>query len=237
MEYGKIIAVTGLPGLFELLSSKNDGAIVRSLEDKTTRFVSARVHNLSHLESIEVFTVRDNVNLASIFQAMEKDAGGLPDAKDGAALKKYFEKVFPELDFQRVYSSDLKKMAKWFDILKQNNVEIKLSEPAEEEDETEAETGAPATIGAGDMAAKDASGKAAGDKKQTRAVKDEADADKSPKKKATEQPAGPDEEPAEKKKKTAAKKKDEPASSKKSVKEENEPKKAAKKSAPKKPGK
>ena len=75
MEYGKIIAVTGLPGLFELLSSKNDGAIVRSLEDKSTKFVSSRVHNFSHLESIEVFTVKDNVNLVEIFNAMEKEGG------------------------------------------------------------------------------------------------------------------------------------------------------------------
>ena len=58
MEYSKIIAVTGLPGLYELISSKNDGAIVRSLEDKSTRFVSSRVHHFSHLESIEIYTVR-----------------------------------------------------------------------------------------------------------------------------------------------------------------------------------
>ena len=73
MEYSKIIAVTGMPGLYELLSSKSDGAIVRSLEDKTTKFVSSRIHNFSHLESIEVFTVRENVNLVDIFHAMEKD--------------------------------------------------------------------------------------------------------------------------------------------------------------------
>ncbi len=137
MEYGKIIAVTGLPGLFELLSSKNDGAIVRSLEDKSTKFVSSRVHNFSHLESIEVFTVRDNVNLIDVFQAMEKDGGKVPDGKDNAQLKKYFEKVYPDLDFSRVYTSDLKKMVKWFDVLKANNVEIKLTErTAEEEEET-----------------------------------------------------------------------------------------------------
>ncbi len=132
MEYGKIIAVTGLPGLFELLSSKNDGAIVRSLDDKTTKFVSSRVHNFSHLESIEVFTVRDNVNLVDIFHAMEKENGKVPDGKDAAALKAYFQKVFPDLDFERVYSSDLKKMVKWFEILKQNKIEIKLSQPQEE---------------------------------------------------------------------------------------------------------
>ena len=49
MEYHKIISVTGLGGLFELVGSKSDGAIVRSLEDKTTRFVSSRVHNFSHI--------------------------------------------------------------------------------------------------------------------------------------------------------------------------------------------
>ena len=93
MEYNKIIAVTGLPGLYELLSSKSDGAIVRSLDDKSTRFVASRVHNFSHLESIEVYTVRDNVNLVDILKAMEASTEKLPDEKDGAALKAYFSKV------------------------------------------------------------------------------------------------------------------------------------------------
>ena len=142
MEYSKIIAVTGMPGLYELLSSKSDGAIVRSLEDKNTKFVSSRIHNFSHLESIEVFTVRENVNLVDVFHAMEKDGAKVPDGKDNAALKKYFEKVYPDLDFERVYSSDLKKMVKWFEVLKTNEIEIKLSqasdEPGEEESAPEA---------------------------------------------------------------------------------------------------
>ena len=132
MEYGKIIAVTGLPGLYELVSSKSDGAIVRSLDDKSTRFVSSRVHNFSHLESIEIYTVRDNVNLASIFQAMQSSGEKLPDGKDNNALKKYFEKVYPDLDFERVYASDMKKMVKWLGVLNANDVEIKLREANEE---------------------------------------------------------------------------------------------------------
>lgn len=135
MEYGKIIAITGLPGLFELVSSKNDGAIVRSLDDKTTKFVSSRIHNVSHLESIEVFTARDNVNLVEVFNAMESSNAGLPDEKDAGAVKGYFEKVYPELDFDRVYNSDMKKMIKWYSVLKDNNVEIKLTELPEEEEE------------------------------------------------------------------------------------------------------
>jgi Domain of unknown function (DUF5606) len=134
MEYSKLVAVTGLPGLFELLNSKTDGAIVRSLDDKSTRFVSSRVHNFSHLESIEVYTVRDNVNLVDVFNAMDAAGGKLPDDKDAAAVKKYFEKAYPDMDFERVYASDMKKMVKWFDILKKNDVEIKLSEQPEEEE-------------------------------------------------------------------------------------------------------
>src|SRR5450432_1245659 len=104
MEYSKIIAVTGLPGLYELINSKADGAIVRSLEDKTSKFVSNRIHNFSHLESIEVFTVRENTNLVDILNAMDKSGEKLPDEKDGAALKNYFKKVYPDLDFDRVYN-------------------------------------------------------------------------------------------------------------------------------------
>lgn len=135
MEYSKLVAVTGLPGLYELVNSKADGAIVRSLEDNSTKFASSRVHNFSHLESIEVYTVRENVNLVEIFYAMEKAGGSLPDGKDNGVLKKYFEKAYPDLDFERVYASDLKKMVKWFDILKKKNIEIKLSEIPEEEAE------------------------------------------------------------------------------------------------------
>lgn len=140
MEYSKLVAVTGLPGLFELINSKTDGAIVRSLDDKNTRFVASRVHQFTQLESIEVYTIGDNVNLVDIFNAMEKHTGKLPDEKDAAAVKKYFETVFPDLDFERVYNSDMKKMVKWFSILKENDIEIKLSEIPEEEEETVEET-------------------------------------------------------------------------------------------------
>lgn len=146
MEYGKIIAVTGLSGLFELLTSKNDGAIVRSLEDNSTRFVATRVHNFSQLESIEVFTTRENVNLIEIFQAIEKSTDALPDVKKANDLKAYFNTVFPQLDQERVYTSDMKKMIKWFELLKKNAVEFKLTafDNADQEEQVEEEGDAPA---------------------------------------------------------------------------------------------
>ena len=131
MEYSKIIAVTGLPGLYEMISSKSDGAVVRSLDDKSTKFVSNRVHNFSHLESIEVFTQGDNVNLVDIFNIMKESKNPLPDDKNNEGIRKYFEKVYPEMDFERVYSSDMKKMVKWFEVLTKNNIEFKITEPEE----------------------------------------------------------------------------------------------------------
>ena len=64
---------------------------------------------------------------------MKNSKEPLPNGKDNKVLKAYCEKVYPGLDFERVYSSDLKKMVKWFEILEKNEVEIKLSEPAEAE--------------------------------------------------------------------------------------------------------
>lgn len=135
MDYNRIISVTGKGGLFELVGSKADGAIVRALEDGSTTFVSSRVHNFSHLESIEVYTIHENVNLAEVFKAMENSAEALPNEKDAAAVQAYLEKVYPDMDFERVYASDKKKMVKWFKIIKENKIEIpSFDQPATAEE-------------------------------------------------------------------------------------------------------
>jgi hypothetical protein len=212
MDYSKLVAVTGLPGLYELVNSKTDGAIVRSLEDNSTKFASSRIHNFSHLESIEVYTIRENVNLVEIFHAMEKAGGSLPDGKDNAVLKKYFEKAYPDLDFERVYASDLKKMVKWFDILKKKNIEIKLSEPPVEEEVEEpvVETKEPETK-----------------KKAKEEVKEEKPVKKAAKKKEEEPKEKAEEKPAKKKAVAKAETKKEAPAKAKKEKEETPKKKAA----------
>ena len=132
MEYNKLISATGFSGLFELVSSKNDGAIVKSLEDDSTKFISTRQHQFSHLESIEVYTNDENVNLVEVFKAMETSTETLPSEKDNKAVRSYFEKVFPAMDLERVYNSDMKKMVRWFNVIKKHNIEIKLTEAPEE---------------------------------------------------------------------------------------------------------
>ena len=195
MEYSKLVAVTGLPGLYELVNSKSDGAIVRSLDDNSTKFASSRIHNFSHLESIEVYTIRENVNLVEIFKAMEKAGGSLPDGKDNNVVKKYFEKVYPDLDFERVYASDLKKMIKWFDILKKKDIEIKLSEVPEEEPEQEEEK---------EEVKEEKPAKKTAKKKETAAAVTETE--EKPKKKAATKKASEEKEEAPKKKAVPKKK-------------------------------
>jgi hypothetical protein len=140
MDYSKILSISGMPGLFELVNNRTDGGIVKSLQDGIVKFVSVRSNTFSQLESIEIFTIRENVNLSEVFLAMEKSEEPLPLEKDPKAVKNYFEIVYPDIDFDRVYYSDMKKMVKWFGILKKNNIEIKLRSQEDLDGSTEIDT-------------------------------------------------------------------------------------------------
>jgi hypothetical protein len=129
MEYNKIISVSGMPGLFEMISSRNDGAVVKSLADGSSKFVSSRINNFSQLESIEIFTKKENANLVDVFEAIQQHEDTLPaDDADITLIKAYFEKIYADMDFDRVHNSDMKKMVKWYRILKAKDIDIKLSD-------------------------------------------------------------------------------------------------------------
>lgn len=139
MEYKEIVSVTGLGGLFHLLTTKSDGAIVRNISDKSTKFISARKHNVTPLESIEVYTTGENVRLHEVFQNMKDTESKTPpvDAKASSDdIRAYFTTVLPEFDHDRVYVSDMKKMLKWYQMLKENdllNFDVATEEETKEE--------------------------------------------------------------------------------------------------------
>lgn len=125
MEYRQIVAVTGLSGLYQLMSTKNDGAIVRSLTDKNIKFVSARIHHITPLESIEIYTTGDNVRLHEVLDKIKQDdtqVAVLNKKKDDKATKAYFKTILPDFDEERVYTSDIRKVLKWYEILKANDL-------------------------------------------------------------------------------------------------------------------
>ncbi len=127
MEYRQIVAVTGLPGLYQLVSTKNDGALVRSLADKSIKFVSSRVHQLTPLESIEIYTYSENVRLHEVLEQIKSNDAPVKELLSGKKasndeLKKYFATILPEFDQERVYVSDIKKVLKWYELLKANDL-------------------------------------------------------------------------------------------------------------------
>ena len=126
MKYNELCAISGMSGLYQLLSTKSDGAIVKSLEDDATKFVAARSHNVTPLDSIEVYTETDNIRLFEVFQnfkANESKAKELDVTKlDNKKIKETFGILLPQYDKERVYVSDMKKIIKWYGILGKLNL-------------------------------------------------------------------------------------------------------------------
>ncbi len=116
---------------------------------------------------------------------MQGSGEKLPDGKDNNALKKYFEKVYPDLDFERVYASDMKKMVKWLTVLDANKVEIKLRELSEEPaEEAVLEEKAPEPVAEEPAKAPAKKAAAKSTAKKEKAVEEEAETAEKPKKKA-----------------------------------------------------
>jgi len=205
MQYREIVAVTGLTGLYQLLTTKSDGAIVRNVADKSTKFISARQHNVTPLESIEVYTTGANVRLHEVFMKMmdQEATKPLADAKtaDNNTIKGYFKSIFPEFDEDRVYVSDMKKMLRWYELLKINDL---LHPEAPETEETAAEGQVAAAT---EEAPAEKPAKKAAKKAEDTAV---AETEEKPKKAAAKKKKADTEEATEgeeKPKKVAAKKK------------------------------
>jgi hypothetical protein len=119
MNFNELVSISGLGGLFQLVATKSDGAIVKSLDDGLTKFVAARSHSVTALDGIEVFTTGENIRLSEAMQIIKSNNDASFDlAKaDNKAIQTHFKKVLPTHDADRVYVSDMKKILKWFAML------------------------------------------------------------------------------------------------------------------------
>ena len=131
------IAISGEPGLFRYIAQGKNAIIVEHLETKkrTSAYGSAKV---SSLEDIAIFTEKEDLPLSKVFDLIhEKENGGLaPDSKeDGNKLKTWFENVLPVYSKDKVYTSDIKKVALWYNTL--HKLELLIKEEPEVKAETE----------------------------------------------------------------------------------------------------
>lgn len=141
MEYKQIVAVTGLPGLFQLLNAQNNGALVKNLSDKGICFISSRKHQLTPLESIEIYTKEGNMRLEEVFTKIkdfDTDALEANTKNDKEHFRQLFKNILPNFDEERVYTSDIKKVFKWYQLLKENDL-LHFEKPEEVAVPTETE--------------------------------------------------------------------------------------------------
>ncbi len=117
MELEKIVAVSGKPGLFEIISQTKGGLIVQSLTDKKRIPINA-MHNVSVLNDIAIYTYDDEIPLRNIFKSIsEKGDKVISHKESNTNLISFFSKVLPNFDEDRVYPSNIKKIIQWFTIL------------------------------------------------------------------------------------------------------------------------
>jgi hypothetical protein len=139
MKFSDLVSISGLGGLYQLIGTKSDGAIVKNFDDDKTLFVAARKHEVTPLDSIEVYTQTDNVSLRDVFISFKKNEGEVKEVavhkESNEVIKETFSKLFPDYDESRVYTSDMKKMLKWYGILKKLDLLSSL-EDVVEDDET-----------------------------------------------------------------------------------------------------
>ncbi|NLJ43384.1 MAG: DUF5606 domain-containing protein [Bacteroidales bacterium] len=122
-----ILAISGEPGLFKFIAQGKNAIIVEHLETgrRSSAFTSAKV---SSLEDISVFTQDEDMPLAKVFDRIyEKESGGPaidPKTATSDVLKQYFEGIVPEYSRERVYTSDIKKIIVWYNLLQKKNMLI-----------------------------------------------------------------------------------------------------------------
>ena len=116
-----ILAISGKPGLYELVSRGKGTLIIESLSDhkRMPAFASDRVTSLG---DIAMYTDEEDKPLGEILIALRDMEGGKKASLDykkasGKQLTDYFAKFLPNFDRDRVHSSDIKKLIQWYNML------------------------------------------------------------------------------------------------------------------------
>lgn len=132
-----ILAITGKPGLYKLISRGNNMLIVESLVDGKRMPTYAR-DKIVALSDVSMFTEGDDVALSEVLinagkkeglKAVELD----PKKASNAELQAWFDQVLPKWDRDRVYPSDIRKLIQWYNILVNAGItDFTIEEPEEE---------------------------------------------------------------------------------------------------------
>ena len=117
-----ILAISGKPGLYKLVSRAKNSLIVEALDDTHKRIPAFGSDRITSLADIAMFTETEDVPLMKVLASLRDLEGGKASSLNfkkatPKELHDYFSKVLPEWDQDRVQNSHIKKLIQWYDIL------------------------------------------------------------------------------------------------------------------------
>ena len=117
-----ILAISGKPGLYKLVSRAKNSLIVEALDETHKRIPAFGTDRITSLGDIAMFTETEDIALYKVFNAVKELENGKAVSfnykkASGKELQDYFTKVLPEWDRDRVHTSDIKKLLQWYNIL------------------------------------------------------------------------------------------------------------------------
>lgn len=141
MSLEKILAIGGKPGLYRLLTQTRTGFVAESLLDGK-RLTVGMSSNVSVLSEIAIYTLEEELPLREVFQKIkEKENGGkttIGHKEDKLKLEEYFFELLPNYDEDKVYTSDIRKVIQWYNLLHDHGIN-EFPKPEEKPDATEKE--------------------------------------------------------------------------------------------------
>lgn len=136
MELREVAAVSGRGGLFKILKPTKNGVILEALDASKKRFVAGANERVSILNEISIYTTdkEGSVALEIVLQKIHSAFGKetkITAKSSNDELSAFLATVLPDYDREKVYHSDIKKLANWYTIILANFPEILVAKKAE----------------------------------------------------------------------------------------------------------
>lgn len=116
-----ILAISGKPGLYKLVSRGNRTLIVETLDNAHRRFPAGMQDRVTSLGDVSMYTDSEDVNLMQVFQNLYNAEQGATQVSHKEAsesqLIEIMDKALPNWDRDRVHFSDIRKLIQWYNIL------------------------------------------------------------------------------------------------------------------------
>ncbi|ABG59968.1 DUF5606 family protein [Cytophaga hutchinsonii] len=129
MELREVAAVSGRGGLFKILKPTKNGVILEAIDPSKKRFVAGANERVSILNEISIYTTDKDgsVPLESVLHKIHAKYGAdtkITGKSSNDELGNFLSSILPEYDREKVYHSDIKKLANWYAILQANFPEL-----------------------------------------------------------------------------------------------------------------